>query len=371
MFFRDVIGQDEIKKNLISSVQQKKISHAQLFLGKDGYGTLPLALAYAQYLACTNRSDNDSCGKCSNCIKSQKLIHPDIHYSFPVINKKPTEKPLSSDFIEEWRQIIHANIYFTYDDWMKKIDAENKQGFIRIGESRDIIVKLKLKNFESEYKILIMWRVEYLNAEAGNSLLKLLEEPPPNTILILIAEQLDLILKTIQSRTQLVKIPRIADSALIHSMDDTGLPGYKKQLLLNYAEGDIIALNYLVNESINSNEPLLELWVELVKNHPSVDAVSWVEDMARIGREKQKSFCLYALHILRDALVSNFIESSIANDTLTVEISGEFDAEQIEQLVQLFNDTFFYVERNANAKINFMNLVIRAGRILQRKSVVL
>jgi DNA polymerase III subunit delta' len=370
MFFREVIGQDEIKKNLISSVQQKKVSHAQLFLGKDGYGTLPLALAFAQYLACTNRADNDSCGKCSSCIKSQKLIHPDIHYTYPVVTKKSGEKPLSVDFIEEWRKIILTNPYFTTDDWMDKIDAENKQGNISANECADIISKLKLKSFESEYKIQIIWRAEYLR-ETGNVLLKLLEEPPPNTVFILIAEQLDLILKTIQSRTQLTKIPRISDSDLIHSMSNTDLPGDKKQLLLNYVEGDIIALNYLVNESVNSNEPLLEKWVALVKHHPSVDTVSWVEEIARIGREKQKSFCLYALHTLRDALVLNFIESSGANYKLAVEITEEFDTEQIEQLAQLFNDTFFYVERNANPKITFMNLVIRAGRILQRKSVAL
>jgi DNA polymerase III subunit delta' len=370
MFLREVIGQDEIKKNLISSVQQNKVSHAQLFLGKDGYGTLPLALAFAQYLACTNRSDSDSCGKCSNCIKSQKLIHPDIHYSYPVVTKKSGEKPLSTDFIEDWRKIVLDDPYFTPDDWIEKIDAENKQGNISVHECADIISKLKLKSFESEYKIQIIWKAEYLR-EAGNVLLKLLEEPPANTVFILIAEQLDLILKTIQSRTQLTKIPRITDSVLIHNMDDVDLPADKKQLLLNYAEGDIIALNYLVNESINSNEPLLEQWVVLVKNHPSIDDISWVEDMARIGREKQKSFCMYALHTLRDALVLNFIESSAANDKLAVEITEEFDTEQIEQLVQLFNDTFFYIERNANAKITFMNLVIRAGRILQRKSVVL
>lgn len=375
MFFKDVIGQAEIKKNLLSSVQQKKVSHAQLFLGKDGYGTLPLALAFAQYLACTNRSLEDSCGKCSNCIKSQKLIHPDIHYAYPVVTKKSGEKPLSADYIDEWRKIVLTNPYFTPDTWLENIDAENKQGNISVHECADIISKLKLKSFESEYKIQIIWRAEYLR-EAGNVLLKLLEEPPPNTVFILIAEQLDLILKTIQSRTQLTKVTRIAPKFLEQVMDDTDLTGDKKQQLLNQSEGDVIVLNYLINESINSFEQPLQEWVDIVKHYPTTDAIAWVEEIARTGREKQKSFCLYALHLLRDALVLNYIDdntnrTTISNAKLALEIKDSFDTEQIERLVKLFNDVFFYVERNANAKITFMNLVISAGRILQRKSVVL
>jgi len=375
MFFREVIGQDEIKKNIIASVQQQKVSHAQLFLGKDGYGTLPLALAFAQYLACTKRSETDSCGTCSNCIKSQKLIHPDIHYTYPVVTKKSGEKPLSSDYIEQWRKTILTDPYFTPDNWLENIDAENKQGNISVHECADIISKLKLKSFESEYKIQIIWRAEYLR-EAGNVLLKLLEEPPANTVFILIAEQLDLILKTIQSRTQLTKVTRINSNALIHVMEDTELSFEKKQQLLNQAEGDVIALNYLINESINSFEEPLQQWIDMVKHYPSVDAIAWVEDIARTGREKQKSFCQYALHILRDALILNYIDaddnkSNISNKKLAYEINTAFDTEQIEQLVKLFNDVYYYVERNANAKITFMNLVISAGRILQRKSVVL
>src|SRR5437762_4317021 len=232
MPFSDIIGQQQVKHRLVEMVRHNRLSHALLFLGKEGNGSLPLAMALAQYITCekvnpksqvsnsnqslfedespqTSPTDTvpaDSCGVCFSCVKAQRLIHPDIHYSYPVVTKKSGSPPISTDYISEWREFIHSYPYGNVYDWLQFIGAENKQGNITAQECNDIIHQLNLKSFESEYKILILWMPEYLGNE-GNKLLKLIEEPPPNTLFILVAESESLILPTIVSRCQLIKIP--------------------------------------------------------------------------------------------------------------------------------------------------------------------
>src|SRR5450432_1816599 len=205
MSFKNVIGQAAVKQRLVELVKGNRLSHALLFLGNEGSGALPLALAFAQYVVCEDRS-TDACCSCPSCIKAQRLIHPDIHYSYPVIPKKPGDKPVSTDYGAEWREFIAQYAYGNSYDWLQFIGAENKQGNITAQECADILRKLSLKSFESGYKILILWMPEYLGNE-GNKLLKLIEEPPADTLFILVAENESLILPTIVSRTQLVKIP--------------------------------------------------------------------------------------------------------------------------------------------------------------------
>src|SRR5678810_112743 len=234
MQFKNVIGQADVKQQLVELIQHNRLSHALLFLGKEGSGTLSLALALAQYLTCekanpksqtTNpnaslfeeepttsnlkpQTSNDSCGICPSCTKANQLVHPDIHYSYPVVTKKSGTPPLSVDYMTEWREFINNYPYGNVYDWLQFIGAENKQGNITAHECNDIIRKLSLKSFESEYKILILWMPEYLGNE-GNKLLKLVEEPPPNTLFVLVAENESLILPTIVSRCQLIKIPAL------------------------------------------------------------------------------------------------------------------------------------------------------------------
>jgi len=231
MKFSEIIGQLEVKQQLVELVQHNRLSHALLFLAKEGNGSLQLAIALAQYLTCEKANPkkqsnvslfveepvtdnqqpatgNDSCGTCSSCIKAQQLIHPDIHFSYPVVTKKSGSPPISTDYISEWREFIKNYPYGNVYDWLQFIGAENKQGNITAQECNDIIRKLNLKSFESEYKILILWMPEYLGNE-GNKLLKLIEEPPPNTLFVLVAENESLILPTIVSRCQLIKIPAL------------------------------------------------------------------------------------------------------------------------------------------------------------------
>ena len=209
MQFKEVIGQQKVKDYLLKSAQSDQVSHAQLFLGPEGCGNLALAIAYAQYLQCRNKGATDACGKCSSCIKANKLIHPDIHFSYPTVGSKAK----STDFLKEWRDAVEQQPYMNVYQWLQHIKAENKQGNITREECEAIIRKLSLRAYESTYKVLIVWMPEYLGKE-GNRLLKLIEEPPVNTVFLLVAENANLILNTILSRTQQLRIHRLSDAAI-------------------------------------------------------------------------------------------------------------------------------------------------------------
>src|SRR6201991_2854654 len=215
MQFKHIIGQEAVKQRLINTVNENRVSHAQLFLGPEGSGNLALAVAYAQYLSCEDKQADDSCGECSSCRKYQKLMHPDLHFSYPFFAKHKDDNALT--FIEQWREAFLANPYLSLDTWRGYLDAENKQANINIAECHQIIKKLSFKPFESLYKILILWLPEYLDKE-GNALLKIIEEPQPNTLFILVAQNQDQILNTILSRTQLVKIPPLSYSNISEFM---------------------------------------------------------------------------------------------------------------------------------------------------------
>src|ERR1700744_2084820 len=206
MQFNQIVGQEAVKQRLINTVAENRVSHAQLFLGPEGSGSLALAVAYAQYLSCENKRPDDSCGECSSCRKYQKLVHPDLHFSYPFFAKH--KEDTATTFIEQWREAFLNSPYLTLDAWRGYLDAENKQANINIAECHQIIKKLSFKPFESAYKILILWLPEFLDKE-GNALLKIIEEPQPNTLFLLVAQNQDQILNTILSRTQLVKIPAL------------------------------------------------------------------------------------------------------------------------------------------------------------------
>lgn len=214
MQFSKIIGHDEIKQRLIRSVKENRISHNQLFFGPEGTGALPLALAYAQYICCEDKQENDSCGVCPSCLKYQKLIHPDLHFTFPIANIRGITKPVSDDFIKDWREAVIENPYQGLKLWQTKLDLDNQQVNITTRDCQEIINKLTLKTYESEYKIMIIWMVEKINYQAAPKLLKILEEPPEKTLFLLIAEDTEQIIKTILSRAQMIKVPRISDELI-------------------------------------------------------------------------------------------------------------------------------------------------------------
>jgi DNA polymerase-3 subunit delta' len=320
VLFKQIIGQAETKKQLTELVEHNRLSHALLFLGKEGSGALSLALAFAQYIVCEKvqqantpappslfgddptppsggRGVTDACGECAACLKAQQFVHPDIHFSYPVITKKTGEKPIATDYITEWREFISSYPYGNVFDWLQFINAENKQGNISAEECNDIIRKLSLKSFESIYKILIMWMPEHLGKE-GNKLLKLIEEPPANTLFILVAESEAQILPTIISRTQLVKIPLLeneeVEKALIERNNTA--PDIAKQVA-GIAEGNYREALQLLQHADEDWQALLRDWLNAtLKGGPSAQ-IKWIDEVSKMGREKQKQFLRYFNHM--------------------------------------------------------------------------
>jgi DNA polymerase-3 subunit delta' len=404
MQFHSITGQKETKEQLVHMIQQNRLSHALLFLGKEGSGALQLALAFAQYIVCkpqpkevdlfataspnekpeTNQQEtrNDACGTCPACKKANELIHPDIHFSYPVITKKPGEKPISTDFIKEWREFINTNPYGNIYDWLQFIGAENKQGNITAHECNDIIRKLNLKSFESEYKILIMWMPEFLGRE-GNKLLKLIEEPPANTLFILVAENEDLILPTILSRTQLVKIPMLTNLEVEASLElNAGVAMEKAQQIAAVAEGNYREALQLLQHADDDWELMLREWLNAVIRTGPVAQVKWIDDTAKLGREKQKQFLRYFIHLLETAIRVRVIEPQnekpkTRNDSnrneldFALRLNKLCNLGQQEAIINELDKASYYIERNANAKMLFHALSIRLYHIINNKSLIL
>ncbi len=379
MLFKDIIGQRELKKKLIHTVNQGRISHAQLFLGKTGYGALPLALAYAQYIQCSNRQNGDSCGQCSSCLKINKVAHPDLHFSFPVnTNNQIKTKPKSDDFIKDWREIIIKNEgYFDLKDWHKSIGIEMKQSLINVGESQEIIKKLSLKPYEAEYKILIMWMPEFMNVQASNKLLKLIEEPTPKTVLILVAQEEEELLKTITSRTQLIRVPPIQKQAIedhlkeeLNQSEDVALKASA------FAEGDFLLALDKVNKS-EEDELFFEYFKEWMRSchAANIDKMyAWVEEMSSrsVGREKQKRFLEYALEIMREGLLRNYMNGQLnrfegAEGQFMIKFAPFVHENNVFGIIEILTDAHYHISRNAYAKILFMDMSMKFANLLRVK----
>lgn len=378
MLFKDIIGQHELKQQLISSVKNHKISHAQLFLGPLGHGGLPLALAYSQYINCEDKGEVDSCGNCPSCQKAQKFIHPDIHYSYPFPSLDKVDR--ASDLIKEWRVALSEAPYLSLSHWMSKFNAENKQPNIPIKECHDIIKKLSLKTFESQYKILILWLPEFLGKN-GNTLLKIIEEPPERTLFILVAENQDRLLNTIISRTQIVKIKNIRTDILKTRLQtEFNLSEDEALKMAGISNGNYIDSINLLNNSINEMAELFHNWLKMClpdyKGRKAIHIYQWVEKFSVIGRENQKGFFRYALHFLREVLHMNLTGSDsrmLTGEELQFvsESKKYLGFETVQQLYEMFNSSHYHLERNANAKILLMNVSVKASQLLKQNQLSL
>lgn len=374
MRFADIIGQDEIKKHLADTVKGNRISHAQLFLGREGFGTLSLAIAYAQYINCANRTDSDSCGECPSCKQISQLAFPDLHFVFPVPATGSTSvKPVSDTFYKQWSDFIHQNPYGTYQQWLDFAGAGNSQGLIRVDESSDIIRKMSMKTFSAEYKIMIVWFPEKMNPDCANKLLKLIEEPYPKTLFILVAENTEKIIPTIISRTQLVKVPRIADADLSAGLQRIlAVDAVTADNLARISEGDLSrAIEYGHSSDELSQE--LELFIELMRvsySFKAVDMIAMAEKLAALGREKQKSFLTYSERMVRENLIMNQHLEKMARFTSD---EGNF-AQKFSRFIHPQNSgliageldkAFYHISRNASSKLVFLDTIINLARCLR------
>jgi DNA polymerase-3 subunit delta' len=377
MQLKDVIGQQKIKKRLIKTVKEGRISHAQLFMGPEGSGNLALAIAYAQYICCTNKENGDSCNICPSCTKYQKLIHPDLHFVFPVNTTRTiTDKPVSDDFIGKWREIIIENPYLNLNLWYDVIGIENKQGFISKAESEAILRKLNLKSFESDYKIMIIWHPEKMNAPAANSLLKLIEEPPAKTIFILVSDNTDQITPTILSRSQILKIPKIKNDELaIFIKEKYELEDKKIEEIINLSNGNYCKALEIINNS-EEYENNLEKFIQLMRlcyGKKMLEILEWIDDMVSTGRERQKRFLDYSLAIIRKNLLLSLNQNKIAYLTAKEnEFSKKFhlfiNDSNAFQITHEINKAYSDIERNAYSKIVFLDLSFKLIKLIRNQN---
>lgn len=375
MLFKEIIGQQKIKDRLIQTVKDNRISHAQLFLGPEGSGNLALAIAYAQYIACTNKHDSDSCGVCPSCQKFAKLVHPDLHFVFPVATTKAIKKdPVSDDFIAQWREALIENPYINQTRWYDIIDVENKQGLISKNESSVIVRKLSLKTFEADYKTLIMWLPEKMNSAAANTLLKIIEEPPSKTLFILVSENSEQIITTILSRTQLIKIPQI-DAESLHTAlcDRMGLTADKAYDIVHLANGNYLSALNLI-ETTDENSENHDRFVEIMRfcyQNKIIEIVNWVESISTIGREKQKRFLEYAIRMIRENFMLNINQKNIVYLTKQeAEFSNKFypfiNKENVFKIYEHLNRAFADIEMNAYNKIVFLDLGLKLVKLINK-----
>lgn len=372
MQFKQIIGQGAIKQRLINSVKENRVSHAQLFLGAEGSGSLPLAVAYAQYLCCLDKQPDDSCGECSSCRKYQKLVHPDLHFSYPFFAKHKEDTALT--FIEQWREAFLTNQYLGLDEWRDYLNAENKQANINIAECHQIIKKLSLKPFESEYKVLILWLPEYLDKE-GNALLKIIEEPQPNTLFLLVAQNQDQILNTILSRTQLIKIPpptyQQIQEFLINVHHQTENAAAEIAYLSN---GSVTHALAMLNNDSKGYHTLFVQWLRLCFGNKGIELVGFVDQLAKIGREGQKNFIRYGISFLRECglLISGageLVHLPAAELETAQKMSAVLNLLSIEAISSELEKAHYHVERNANPKILFLDVSLQIVAFLKIKPI--
>jgi DNA polymerase-3 subunit delta' len=370
MSFNSVIGQGQVKRKLVELVQANRLSHALLFLGQEGSGALPMALAFAQYIVCekVNGKESDACGVCPSCVKASQLIHPDIHYSYPVIPKKAGDKPVSTDYSQEWREFVRQYPYGNSYDWLQFIGAENKQGNITAQECNDIIHKLSLKSFGGGYKILLLWMPEYLGNE-GNKLLKLIEEPPANTLFLLVAENESLILPTIVSRTQLVKLPLLDASEIEKALEVGQVEAGRARQIAILSEGNYHEALQLMRHADDDWQGVLREWLNAILKTGPIAQVKWIDEISKSGRERQKQFLRYFNHLLEQAIRLRCIDDDSlpipdGEKDIAQRLNKIADIGQQKAIIEELDRAAYYIERNAHAKMLFHALTIKLYHIL-------
>lgn len=366
MHFSSIIGQARTKNLLAQLHAGGRVPHALLFLGATGSGNLALALAFAQLLECERPAEGDSCGECPACRKAAQFVHPDIHFSYPTIGTNA----VSTDFIKQWRAALVENPYLDANTWLQRLGAENKQGNINKEECNAILKKLSLKAFEGRYKILLMWLPEYLGKE-GNRLLKLIEEPPEQTIFLLVAENQDLILNTILSRCQMIKTDTLSDEDITAGLSQwRGVDSARARQIVLLADGDFGQALALADHPANDDARLLLDWLRKCWRGHGPELLRWADEFARLGRENQKQFLQYGLHFFRELMA--LIAGSLSPLRLPQEelesaqnMAKVLNLDKLMLLTELFNDNIYFIERNANPKILVLDTAIRINRIMK------
>jgi len=367
MQFKDIIGQKAVIERMLSSYRENRVAHTQLLMGEQGTGVFPLAMAFAQFINCNQKQGDDSCGVCPSCKKYTKFSHPDLHFFFPTTTNDSVKKdPKSELFLNEFREFVtKSDVYITQSGWYNHLKVGNKQGSIFVRDASDIIQKMSLKSYEAPYKVIIIWMAERLNISASNKLLKTFEEPPENTLIILIAERYELLLPTVRSRSQLLKVPKIAkrdiQEVLMHRYS---LEAEKAETIAALSSGNWnLAKDLFENtEEVQANFIAFRQWLRYCfKPGDFIEINKFNADMARLGREKQKGFLNYGLDVLHQSIMHNQNHNNLVlkkDEELdfSSKLAPFINASNQQEIYQLLNEAVYHVERNAHPGILFTDL---------------
>jgi DNA polymerase III subunit delta' len=375
MHFKDIQGKTQAKEFLINQVKRDRVSHAQIFIGKEGSGGLAMALAFASYILCKNKQDGDSCGTCSACTKSHKWVHPDLHFAFPVVKygDLKRESTTSEQWLPQWREILAENPHMSMKTWLEHIKADKSQPNINVKECNDIKHKLGLMAYESDAKILIMWLPEYLEKE-GNRLLKLIEEPTDNTYIFLVAEQQDRILQTILSRCQIVLIPPYKPEEITHHLVThcDAVPRQAEQIA-HLVDGDLNhAIAICTGDETDYSDTLIS-WLRTAYKSDPLEINAWINSIAEMTKDDQKNFLSYGLHYFREYLYwmmtgENQVALTEKEKGIAQNMTKTIDVAKAEKICDIFNDGIYYIQRNANLKIMLYADTLLIGKILHNQS---
>lgn len=374
MFFRDIIGQEATKQRLIQEAKEGRVPHAQLFCGTEGVGKLPLALAYARYLSCTQRGDTDACGSCPSCVKFNKLVHPDVHFIFPIVKSAKSKKETCDDYIAEWRAFVLGNAYFNLNHWLNEMGAENSQALIYAKESDEIVRKLSLKSSEGGFKITLVWMPEKLHPVCANKLLKLLEEPPEKTVFLLISEAPDMILQTIQSRTQRINIRKIEETAIAEALQKRyGVLEAESLSIAHLANGNFIK----ALETIHLNEEnnlFFDLFVNLMRlsyQRKIREMKLWSEQVASLGRERQKNLLDYCQRMIRENFIYNLRQRDLSymstdEQNFATRFAPFVNERNVMGIMEELSEAQQHIEQNVNAKMVFFDFSLKMIVLLKQ-----
>lgn len=393
MYFRDIIGQEDIKQRLRQMVAEGRIPHALMFDGPEGCGSLPMALAFARYICCTGSKSgaeeisDDACGQCPSCVKFDKLAHPDLHFVFPII-KPSSKKYVCDDFVKEWRAFNLKQPYFSFNDWIHYLTSENKQGMIYADEGDEILRKLSLKSYESEYKVMVVWLPEKMNPSCSNRLLKIIEEPPAKTVFILVTENAEAVLGTIYSRAQHIHFHGIDTQSLTAALmrEFPMLGEVDAQTYARLSKGNIVRARELARNSEEDSFNLQQFircmrgaytianfsaQKKVEKQNALIDLKTWSEEMAKIGRERQKTFFEYSQRLIRENYVMNLQQPELnylssAENAFSSKFFPFIHSGNVESFMKEFELAQRHIEQNANARMVFFDLALKCILLFKR-----
>lgn len=373
MLFQEVVGQEALKQKLRDSVKNGRVAHAQMLVGPTGSGPLPLALAFAQYLACKNRTETDSCGTCESCKRYAKLEHPDLQLIFPKnkTQKVTSDNYSSKDFVTDFRKAVLNNPYQNLNNWLKQLGIENKQGFISVRDTSEVLQNLSYKAYEAEYRVVLIWLAEFMRTESANKILKILEEPPERTVFLLVAEDTENMLQTILSRVQIHRLGRLTEDEIAKALPDVEGGEERAQQLAHLADGDLnLAKQLLEDQTVVTDS--IGFFIRWMRACFSVNLEmlrDLTDEFQSLGREQQKAMLQQSGSILRKVLMYRTLPES--KDKLLREelefvhkFSQFITQENAAGMLEALDEAHYHIERNANAKITFTDLSFQLSQMV-------